>query len=151
VPEPTTSGGTGGCLCGAVRYVARGPLRGVVNCHCGQCRRYHGHFAAYTAAALADLAITGEGSLRWFQSSPEARRGFCANCGSSLFWQRLGSATISVAAGTLDEPTGLRTIRHIFAADAGDYYRLEDGLETFPGTMERRPPSWPGDGTGDDG
>ena len=41
---------TGGCLCGAVRYRVAGPLRDVVACHCAQCRRSSGHFAAATAA-----------------------------------------------------------------------------------------------------
>ena len=39
----------GGCLCGAVRYEAQGPLRPVVACHCDMCRRTSGHFAAATA------------------------------------------------------------------------------------------------------
>jgi hypothetical protein len=125
----------GGCLCGAVRYAVKGPLREVVDCHCGQCRRFHGHFGAYSAAALADLEFEDESGLRWYQSSDEARRGFCGRCGSSLFWQRLGAGTISIAAGSLDRPTGLTTIRHIFTADAGDYYRLDDALEKLPGSM----------------
>jgi hypothetical protein len=131
----------GGCLCGAVRYTARGPLRGVVNCHCGQCRRFHGHFGAYTAVALADLTIDGEADLKWFHSSDFARRGFCRNCGSSLFWHAPAEDGISIAAGTLDEPTGLHTIRNIFAAHAGDYYQLDDTLETLPGTMRRPSPT----------
>jgi hypothetical protein len=130
----------GGCLCGAVRYTVRGPLRPVVNCHCGQCRRFHGHFGAYTAAALADLSIEDEASLGWYRSSDFARRGFCRVCGSSLFWHALAEDGISIAAGTLDEPTGLETVRNIFAADAGDYYRLDAALETFPGTMRRPSP-----------
>jgi len=40
----------GRCLCGAVRYELRGPLRPVVACHCNMCRRTSGHFAAATAA-----------------------------------------------------------------------------------------------------
>ena len=40
---------TGGCLCGAVRYQVRGPLRSVVMCHCSQCRRQTGHVMAATA------------------------------------------------------------------------------------------------------
>ncbi len=133
---PEAAVATGGCLCGAVRYTVRGPLRDVVNCHCGQCRRFHGHVGAYTAAALCDLSIKGEASLSWYRSSARARRGFCRVCGSSLFWHALGGDSMSIAAGTLDAPTGLRTVRHIFAADAGDYYRLEDGLETLPGAMD---------------
>jgi hypothetical protein len=133
----TDSGGAGGgCLCGSVRYVARGRLRDVVNCHCGQCRRFHGHFGAYSAVAAADLAIADATDLRWFQSSEVARRGFCVRCGSSLFWQRLGSDSISIAAGTLDQPSGLKTIRHIFTADRADYYRLDDALEKLPGSMQ---------------
>lgn len=125
----------GGCLCGAVRYVVRGDLRPVVNCHCGQCLRFHGHHGAYSGAPWVQVAIAGEDSLRWYASSERARRGFCAVCGSSLFWDRHGSGYLSIAAGTLDRPTGLKTVRHIFTAERGDYYEITDGLEQLPGTM----------------
>lgn len=132
---PENPGAVGGCLCGAVRYAISGKLREVVNCHCGQCRKFHGHFAAYTNAAVSDLTLTGRPNLKWYRSSSFARRGFCKRCGSSLFWQRLKSPTISIAAGTLDAPTGLKTVRHIFVADIGDYYKIADRLERLPGTM----------------
>jgi len=126
----------GGCLCGAVRYQVRGPLRPVVNCHCGQCLRFHGHHGAYSGALWAQVAITGEDSLRWYASSERARRGFCAVCGSSLFWERLGRGFLSIAAGSLDRPTGLSTVRHIFTAERAYYYEISDGLEPLPGTMQ---------------
>jgi hypothetical protein len=126
----------GGCLCSAVRYRISGPLRAVVNCHCGQCLRTHGHFAAYTAASINDFELTEQRGLKWYQSSDFARRGFCQECGASLFWQRLDGDNISIAAGTLDRPTGLTTIRHIFTADAGDYYRISDDLEQLPQGMD---------------
>ncbi len=125
----------GGCLCGAVRYEVRGPLRAVVNCHCGQCRKFHGHYAAYSNAATDNISITGYRNLKWYRSSNFARRGFCKECGSSLFWERMKSGTISIAAGTLDLPTKLKTVRHIFVADMGDYYKLADKLQKLPGTM----------------
>ena len=96
---------TGGCSCGGVRFRAAGPLRPVVNCHCSQCRRTHGHVAAYTAAAKASLELIEDGALRWYPSSPGIRRGFCGTCGASLFWDRTGGPEISIAAGTLDLPT----------------------------------------------
>ncbi|MDX1607168.1 MAG: GFA family protein, partial [Candidatus Competibacterales bacterium] len=76
---------TGGCLCGAVRYRARGPLRPVIACHCRQCRRSSGHYVAATAALREALDLEdASGALRWYRSSTQARRGFCAQCGSSL-------------------------------------------------------------------
>ena len=57
-----------------------------------------------------------------------ARRGFCAECGGSLFWERPAGDLISIAAGTLDAPTGLRTTLQIFCADAGDYYPLREDV-----------------------
>jgi hypothetical protein len=125
---------TGGCLCGAVRYEVRGPLRDVVLCHCRRCRRTHGHVAAYGACASADLAIREDGALRWYEADGRAR-GFCGVCGASLFWRADGRETVSVAAGTLDEPTGLRTVAQIFTADRGDYYALGDEGECFAGAL----------------
>ncbi len=123
---------TGGCLCGAVRYEVRGPLRPVVNCHCGQCRRTHGHVAAYTSAARADLVLIEDRGLKWYASSKQARRGFCGACGASLFWERLGGEQISIAAGGIAAPSGLETVRHIFTAHKGDYYDIADDLEALP-------------------
>jgi hypothetical protein len=130
---------TGGCLCGAVRYEVRGPLRDVVLCHCRHCRRTHGHVAAYAACARADLVLTDERALRWYADG-DRDRGFCGACGASLFWRAAGRETVSVAAGSIDPPSGLRTVGQIFVASAGDYYavRNEDG-ERFP---EGLPPGW---------
>jgi hypothetical protein len=118
----------GGCLCGAVRYEVRGPLRPVVNCHCTMCRRTSGHFAAFTATRPQDLFLIESEGLRWYRSSPTARRGFCGICGSSLLWEPASGDRVSIAAGTLDPPTGLDAVIHTFVEDSGDYYTLSDGL-----------------------
>lgn len=123
---------TGRCLCGAVRYEVDGPLRDVLICHCDECRRWHGHFSASTAALREDLVLVEQRSLRWIaspNSDAGARRGFCAECGSSLFWDAPARPTISIAAGTLDGQTGLRVAAHWYVSQAGDYYELpSDGL-----------------------
>ncbi len=49
---------TGGCLCGGVRYQVRGELRGVIACHCSQCRRTSGHHSAMTSAPDERLCVT---------------------------------------------------------------------------------------------
>lgn len=128
---------TGACLCGGVRFEVRGALRAVVNCHCGQCRRTHGHFAAYTKCRRAALRLLSRRTLRWYRSSASARRGFCSRCGASLFWDAVGDEGIAVAAGCLDAPTGLDTVRHIHVASAGDYYTISDDLEQLAGSMAK--------------
>lgn len=123
----------GGCLCGAVRYEVIERPMGVVNCHCGQCRRFHGHFGAYITIPRETVAVSdSDGTLSWYRSSAKARRGFCSRCGSSLFWNGDESDLLDVAAGSLDQPTGLATLRHIHVADKADYYTIDDGLERFP-------------------
>jgi hypothetical protein len=123
---------TGGCLCGAVRYEVRGPLRPVVACHCTQCRRMTGHFLAATAAREGDYTITRDAALKWYHASKDARRGFCADCGSTLFWQGNGRDYIAIAAGSIDGATGLKLVQHIYTADKGDYYELDDGVAGSP-------------------
>ena len=119
---------TGSCLCGTVRFTASGPLRQVVYCHCSQCRKQTGHYYAATNIADDDLAIEGEDSVTWYEASAFARRGFCRVCGSALFWKPREHAYTSVMAGLFDKPSGLEQGYHIFVADKGDYYSLNDGL-----------------------
>lgn len=121
----------GGCLCGGVRYRVHGPLRDVIACHCSQCRRASGHFVAATSAPADRLEFLSDSTLSWYESSPRARRGFCSRCGGNLFWRQQGGPDISIMAGTLDPPTNLRIMRHIFVADKSDYYGLHDGVPAF--------------------
>jgi hypothetical protein len=136
---PKKSEHSGGCQCGAVTYRVSGNMRDVVNCHCSQCRRVHGHAPGYSAARKAEMTIEGADNVTWYRSSDEAQRGFCSRCGSSLFWRPEGRETISISAGSLNAPTGMKTVRHIFAADKGDYYTIADGVPQDPGTMAGNP------------
>jgi hypothetical protein len=111
---------SGGCLCGAVRYTVTGPLRDVLVCHCSVCRRTHGHEAAYAACDRTHLVVESAAELRWHEHDG-ARRAFCGRCGGRLFWERPDRPTISITAGTLDEPTGLRTMGHIYTEPGADY------------------------------
>lgn len=115
---------TGGCLCGAVHYRLSGEPRGIINCFCSQCRKTSGHHVAATSVANTDFELLRDDSLKWYQSSPQARRGFCNDCGSSLFWQRQEGDTISIMAGTIDSPTGLATVENIFTRDMSDYHEM---------------------------
>jgi hypothetical protein len=111
-----------------VRYRVDGGLRPVIACHCSQCRRATGHYMAATAAMHEALTIEGADNITWFTSSDTARRGFCKICGSNLFWEGKGRPYTSITAGSLDNPTGLALARHIYVADKGDYYSIDDGV-----------------------
>lgn len=125
----------GGCLCGGVRYTVRGPLRDVVICHCERCRRTHGHAGAYSACAAGDLDLGHARTLRWYEAD-ERSRGFCSECGASLFWRAAGRDTISISAGTLDPPTGLRTVAQVYTEGRSDYYELSPGGRRLPAGLD---------------
>jgi hypothetical protein len=127
-----TGRASGRCLCGAISFKVSGPLRDVFNCHCHRCRRFTGHHMAATAADTADLEIEDKGSsLRWFYPVPESGYAFCSECGSSLFWQSHATPDrISVCAGTLNPPTGLRTTQAWWTTEASDYH-ARPSLEEF--------------------
>lgn len=120
----------GSCLCGACGFSVEGPAKGASVCHCGQCRKMSGY--AWSSAFAPASAVTITGPVKWFAASDRARRGFCPDCGSFLFWQAHDEGTISVALGAVDGPTGLHLEKHIFTADKGDYYDITDGLPQKP-------------------
>jgi hypothetical protein len=119
---------TGSCLCGAVRYEVSGTLRDVIECHCAMCRKTHGHIGAYTATRKGALDIVEARGLKWYASSDNARRGFCGECGGTLFFDPLTKDYVAIAAGTLDPPTGLKTTVQIHVASAGDYYQIDPSI-----------------------
>ena len=125
----TAQSKTGSCLCGAVRYEVTGSLKQVIGCHCTMCRKQTGNYLTFTAAWTDEFKLTAEDGLKWFRSSTDSRRGFCGECGSVMFFATDGSDRISITAGSLDGPTGLETAAHIFVADKGDYYALDDGAQ----------------------
>ncbi len=119
---------TGGCLCEGVRYEVRGKLRDVHACHCSQCAKTSGNYAAMSACAPDDLVLLASDTLRWYRSSPDAERGFCATCGGNLFWRAAHGPHISITAGTLDAPTELRITEHIYVGSKSDFYEITDWL-----------------------
>lgn len=122
---------SGSCLCGKIRFETTGPLRDVIACHCSQCRKQSGHYYAATNVPDENLSIFDNGSLKWFQSSADAKRGFCRNCGSTLFWKLDSDPFTSVLAGAFENPTGLKLTKHIFVSDKADYYDIGDRLPQF--------------------
>lgn len=100
---------TGRCDWGGVRYRVDGPMRPIINCHCSRCRRITGHHMAATGCDDG-LTLAADATLRWYEPAPGVFSGFCGTCGSTLFWRSdARPGWTSIAAGSLDPPTGLVT------------------------------------------
>ena len=119
------------CLCGGIQLKTKGPLRHVSNCHCRQCMKTHGNYAAYTNTPEKDLKFIKKRTLKWFRSSKKAKRGFCKRCGASMFFKIMGAKNISIAAGMFKNPTKLKTTMNIFVKGKLDYYKLDKKLTKF--------------------
>ena len=119
------------CLCKGVKAKVRGKLRHVINCHCSQCLKTHGNYAAYTACSEDNITFINKKTLKWYKSSNIAKRGFCSSCGASMFYKIFKSNNISIAAGMFRNPTKLKTNSNIFIKGKLDYYKLDRVLPKF--------------------
>lgn len=124
---------TGGCLCGKVRFTARGPLREVVFCHCSQCRRQSGLYFAATSVSAQALDLQGTDDIRWYAASTFAERGFCGACGTLMFWKPKDEARYAILAGAFDRPECLTPGYHICTSGRPEFYSIADGLPQYAG------------------
>ena len=119
------------CLCKGVKIKVKGKLRHVINCHCSQCLKTHGNYAAYTACPEDNITFINKRTLKWYKSSNIAKRGFCSRCGASMFYKLTKGRNISIAAGMFSNPTKLKTYSNIFTKGKLDYYKLDLRLPKF--------------------
>jgi hypothetical protein len=123
--------GTGGCMCGAVRFQAEGQASWVAICHCASCRRHTGGILN-GAAGFRRSAVRFTGQPTAYESSPGVQRYFCASCGTSLAYQNTQWVEdIHLFVGTFDEPETLRPEFQIFAGERLDWLSLSDHLPRY--------------------
>jgi hypothetical protein len=114
----TTEQFEGGCLCGAVRFIATGQPKGVYWCHCQSCRKHSGAPASvFVAFEHAAYTVT-QGEITKFDSTPgRTRRGFCARCGSTLTCESLRGPLATEThfyVGAFERAAELQPTRHVF-------------------------------------
>lgn len=127
------------CLCGAVRIRAKFPSLWLAHCHCSMCRRAHGTaFVTWVGFPAERSRIDDpDRSLRWFASSPEAERGFCGRCGSSLaFRSSRWPGELHLSVGTIEKPLDRTPQAHVSWDAHVSWAALDpnDGLPRKPGT-----------------
>lgn len=124
----------GSCLCGAITFEVKENLPHGDACHCVDCRKWTGHFLASSDVKKDSLSIKGEENLTWYASSEKVERGFCARCGSSLFWKPLHKDWIGIALGAIDQKTETKIGLHIYTTQKADYYQISDDAKQYKTT-----------------
>jgi len=122
---------TGSCLCESITFQISGSISKVYFCHCKQCRSWGGHYCAAVGINKAQLSFSRSDSLKWFASSEKAQRGFCGDCGSSLFFKEKGSSEIFIWAGTISDQADLKPGAHMYTKDSGSYYSIPNDCVHF--------------------
>jgi len=117
----------GGCLCGACRYSTDAQPINIRACHCRICQKATG--APFYARVLVPLdAVTITGPVGWHPSSPAVRRGFCTQCGTTLFSERASANVVGLTLGSLDEPDRYPPSAHIWTSSKQSWLTLADDL-----------------------
>ena len=130
----------GGCLCGAVRYEARGEPSKPCYCHCTSCRRAAGAPTVPWATFAGSAFRVTRGQLTEYRSSAPVLRGFCARCGCSLTYRNDSRPDeIDVALATLDEPALLPPAAHLWVADKLPWVTINDGLPQYAAGFDGGP------------
>lgn len=102
---------SGGCQCGAVRYVLYAEPTNPHICHCRMCQKALGSFFAPLAVVpLSDITWT-RGAPSTFMSSSVVERGFCKDCGTPLTFRFIERGDIDVTIGSLDDPASLQPLK----------------------------------------
>ena len=123
----------GSCLCGSVRWRARGKLDAITHCHCSMCRKAHGApFASYTGVPAPRFEwLAGEDAIARYVSSAGNERTFCRVCGSVTPYP-FGEDHMGIPAGCLRvEPDEVRVSAHIFVASKASWFTIGDDLPQF--------------------
>lgn len=124
----------GGCQCGAVRFEVGVPEQTFGICHCGICRKINaGPFMAVHCDT--DIAFNEERGLARYQSSDIAERGFCKDCGTSLFYRMTEpmDGFLGVSVEAFDDANGFELAQHIFVDDQPARYAFKDNCPRLTG------------------
>ena len=103
----------GSCLCGAVGVVAGTASNRIDACHCNMCRNWGGG-PLLAVECASDVVFGGEEHISRFDSSEWAERGFCAKCGTHLFYRLKSDDHYAIPVGLFDSGADWKLEDQIF-------------------------------------
>ena len=124
---------SGGCMCGAVRFEARGEPINANYCHCESCRSHTGAPVVALVGYRLEQVTFSKGERRIFESSPGVGRSFCGNCGSPMTWEGDGGdgPIVEILVCTLDEPQNVTLLNHFNHAEHLPWFDTADNLPRY--------------------
>ncbi|NNE81602.1 MAG: GFA family protein [Silicimonas sp.] len=123
---------TGGCMCGACRYKAKGKMLWTAYCHCRDCQRASG--ADYVSwFGMERSGVTWSGPRQEFESSPGVTRSFCSTCGTPLsFESHVFPTETHFYAPSLDDLSLYLPKGHVFWSEHVPWLSNGDDLPKHP-------------------
>jgi len=130
-------GAEGGCLCGAIRYRAKGAPEGAGYCHCRSCRRHSGAPLTAFVVFAAEQVEWVSGDRARYESSPGVYRTFCQDCGSTLTYEARyqNKDIVEFHISSLDDPEAFPPNEHTHYRERISWLHVADELPKFPGSM----------------
>jgi hypothetical protein len=123
----------GGCQCGAVRYAISGAPLMTALCHCTMCRRANAAPTVAWAMFKTEQVRFTKGRPAEFASTPDARRRFCAACGTPLcFTASYIPGLIDITIGSLDRPEAVPPALHYWDSKRLPWVKFADDLPRYP-------------------
>ena len=126
----------GSCFCGAIKFTADLPSKWCAHCHCSMCRKAHGAgYVTWTGFEQAQVSIdSGTGQLAWYDSSPGAQRGFCRQCGSTMFFRsERWAGELHIALGCIDDALDREPQANVFFDRHVDWMPIDKSLKQVDG------------------
>ena len=132
---------TGGCACGAIRYVIAGEPVFSNHCQCRDCQRESGTgHASFATFRRGDVKTSGDAKTWDMRGDSGAvkTRHFCSDCGTAVCLTFAAMPDfIAIRAATLDEPERFRPQAVTYAVRGYGWDHLDPALVKF----DRMPPA----------
>ena len=117
----------GGCACGRVRFKAGVSNDDAYLCHCRMCQRATGS-VSIAFKNLPQANVEWLSGPDWYDSSPIAKRPYCAKCGTSLGFQYKEGPNLDLTVAAFDDPTRFRPTSHFGAESMHRAWINTEGL-----------------------
>ena len=118
----------GHCLCGQLRFEARGEPAWVSYCHCASCRRH----AASPVTCFVNFPterVAFEGVLTRYESSRGVTRSHCATCGTPISYETVKRpGEIDLYLNAFEQPESFEPQGHAFYAERIPWFDTRDEL-----------------------